>query len=334
MAEQARQAIDQKTKPPGSLGELEAVAVQLAVVQDTLAPVVDPARIVVFGADHGVTAAGVSAFPADVTVQMMTNFASGGAAVCVLGAAAGASLEVVDVGVNGDLSACPDIVNNKVRNGTRDLRLESAMTHEELDAAMQAGREAVVRAVQSGQRCLGLGEMGIGNTTTAAILTGLLCGADAASVTGRGTGVGDEQLEIKQQVVEQVMQRLQAHRDDPLECLRQAGGYEIAALVGALMEAPAHKLPVIVDGFIVTSAALVACALKPSVRAALFFAHESAEAGHRLALQHLRAQPLLHLNMRLGEGSATALALPLLRGAAAVLRDMASFADAGVSTAL
>lgn len=328
----AQQAIDNKTKPLGSLGQLETVAVQLAAVQGSLEPVVDPARIVVFAADHGVTEAGVSAFPAEVTVQMMSNFAAGGAAVCVLGASAGASLEVVDVGVNGDVSALSNVVHNKVRAGTRNLAQGAAMSHEELDSALQVGREAVVRAVAAGQRSLGLGEMGIGNTTSAAILTGLMCDADAASVTGRGTGLSDSQLPIKQRVVKDALLRLQSIKDDPIECLREAGGLEIAALVGAMMEAPAHKLPVIVDGFIVTSAALIACRMKPSVRDVLFFAHQSAETGHAIALQNLDANPLLQLGMRLGEGSATALALPLLRGAAAVLRDMASFADAGIST--
>ena len=329
----AQEAIDNKTKPPGSLGLIESTAVQLAVVQQTLEPTVDPARIIVFGADHGVAESGVSAFPAEVTVQMMANFSSGGAAVSVLGSVAGASLEVVDVGVNGDLTELEDVVHAKVRPGTRNLAIEAAMTHEEVDAAMQVGREAVVRAVKQGQRCIGLGEMGIANTTSAAILTGLLCDADAELVTGRGTGLNDTQLPLKRQLVEKVMQRLSASKDDALECLRHAGGLEIAALVGTLLEAPAHRLPVIVDGYIVTAAALIACRMKPSVREVLFFAHQSAEPGHKLALAQLQATPLLQLDMRLGEGSATALALPLLRGAAAILRDMASFADAGVSTA-
>ncbi len=332
MAVAARQAIDNKTKPLGSLGLVETLAIQLASVQDTLSPVVDPAGIVVFGADHGVSVAGVSAFPAEVTLQMMANFAAGGAAVCVLGASAGATLEVVDVGVNGDLGHLSGIVHNKIRAGTRNLAAGPAMTHEELDLALQAGRVAVVRAVTRGQRCLGLGEMGIGNTTSAAILTGLMCQADTEQVTGRGTGLSDNQLPLKQQLVADVLTRLKPRSEDPMECLREAGGLEIAALVGAMMEAPAHRLPIVVDGFIVTAAALIACRLKPSVRDVLFFSHQSAEIGHKVALQTLQAQPILQLDMRLGEGSASALALPILRGAAAVLRDMASFTDAGVST--
>lgn len=329
----AQSAIDNKTKPPGSLGLLESTAVQLSTIQNTLSPSVDPARVIVFGADHGVTEEGVSAFPAEVTLQMMANFAAGGAAVCVLSASANASLEVIDVGVNGDLSQFTSIVQQKVAMGTRNLANTAAMSHEELDSALQVGREAVVRASKEGQRCIGLGEMGIGNTTSAAILTGLMCTPDALAVTGRGTGLSDEQMPIKQRVVADAIARLAGMQDDPLECLREAGGLEIAALVGAMLEAPAHKLPVIVDGFIVTAAALIACRIRPSVRDGLFFAHQSAEMGHQMALEALDAKPLLQLDMRLGEGSAAALAIPLLRGAAAVMSDMASFADAGVSSA-
>lgn len=329
----AKTALDNKTKPIGSLGVLESLAVQLAVVQRTLSPVVDPARIVVFAADHGVTAEGVSAYPAEVTMQMMHNFASGGAAVCVLGAAAGADLEIVDVGVCGDVSDLAQVVHAKVRSGTRNLTVEAAMSADELDCALQVGHDAVVRAAEAGCRCLGLGEMGIGNTTSAAILTGLLCNVSAQRVTGRGSGLNDSQLPVKQQVVDTSLARLAQYRSQPLECLRLAGGLEIAALTGAMLEAEAQRLPVLVDGFIVTAAALVACRIQPSVRDYLFFSHLSAESGHQVALKQLQAQPILQLDMRLGEGSATALALPILRSAALILRDMASFADAGVSTA-
>ncbi|MFK7995452.1 MAG: nicotinate-nucleotide--dimethylbenzimidazole phosphoribosyltransferase [Granulosicoccus sp.] len=328
----AQEAIDNKTKPPGSLGLIEQLAVQVASIQQTLKPCVDPARIIVFAADHGVTVEGVSAFPAEVTQQMMANFASGGAAVRVLCKSAGAQFEAVDVGVDGDLSGLAGVVHAKVATGTSNLAKEAAMTHEQLDAALQVGREAIVRAVKDGIRCVGLGEMGIGNTTSAAVLTGLLCDAESATVTGRGTGLDNEQLSAKQEIVANAMNRLASINNDPMECLREAGGLEIAAIVGAMLEAPAHRMTVIVDGFIVTSAALVACRLKPSAREMFVFAHQSAEAGHGVALTELRAEPLLNLGLRLGEGSATALALPLIRSAVAVLNDMASFSDAGVST--
>jgi len=328
----AQNAIDNKTKPLGSLGLIESIAVQIASIQQTCQPSVDPARIIVFAADHGVTVEGVSAFPAEVTQQMMANFAAGGAAVCVLGKNADASFEAIDVGVNGDVSDLSGIVHAKVACGTANLAAEAAMTYEQLDAALQVGREAIVRAVEEGIRCVGLGEMGIGNTTSAAILTGLLCNATPLTVTGRGTGLNNDQLSVKQAIVASAMSRLTSIGDDPMECLREAGGLEIAAIVGAMLEAPAHKMTVIVDGFIVTAAALIACRLKPAVREVLVFAHESAEPGHAVAVEKLQAEPLLNLQMRLGEGSATALALPLLRGAVAVLSDMASFSDAGVST--
>lgn len=330
--QEAQALLDGKTKPQGSLGLVEDIAAQIAAIQDSTTPTIDPARIIVFAADHGVAQEGVSAFPADVTAQMMANFAAGGAAVCVLGKTAGADFEVVDVGVNSDLDELEGVVKAKVAPGTANLKLEAAMQYEQLDAALQVGREAIVRASEAGIRCVGLGEMGIANTTSAAILTGVLCNATASEVTGRGTGVDDSTLALKQAVVAQVMDRLSSLEDDPSELLRQAGGFEIAAIVGAMLEAPAHKITVLVDGYIVTSAALLACRIRPTVRDNLIFAHQSAEPGHVIALQQLDAKPLLNLGMRLGEGSATALAIPILRASVAILNEMASFADAGVST--
>jgi len=324
-------ALDAKTKPPGSLGRLERLAVELGLAQGTDLPVADPARIVVFAADHGVTAEGVSAFPSEVTAQMVANFADGGAAVSVLGHQAGATLEIIDVGVASDLSALDGIVHDRVAAGTANLRHVAAMSHEGLEQALAAGRRAVVRAGDAGARTVLLGEMGIGNTTSAAVLTGLLGHADAATVTGRGTGLDDTALGLKRSVVAEAIGRLDGQRDDPLECLREAGGFEIAALVGAMMEAPAHRMTVLVDGYIVTAAALVACRLRPAVRRQLIFAHRSAEPGHALALRALDAEPLLDLGLRLGEGSGAVLALPLLRAACTVLADMATFESAGVS---
>jgi len=326
-----REALDAKTKPPGSLGRLERLAIELGLAQGSVNPCPDPARIVVFAADHGVASEGVSAFPAEVTAQMVGNFLAGGAAVAVLGRQARAELEVVDVGVAADLSAHEGLVHDKVARGTANLRVRAAMTHEQLDAALAAGRRAVVRAVDAGARTLLLGEMGIGNTTAAAVLTGLLCEAQAEPVTGRGTGVDDRALATKRAVVAAALARVGDLGGDPLECLREVGGFEIGALVGAMLEAPAHRLVVLVDGYIVTAAALLACRLRPSTRRQLVFAHRSAEPGHRLALAALEAEPLLDLELRLGEGSGAVLALPLLRAACTVLAEMATFADAGVS---
>jgi len=331
MLDAARAAMDAKTKPPGSLGRLEDVAVRLAVLQGTLTPGVDPARAIVFAADHGVAAEGVSAYPAAVTAQMMAGFVAGGAAVAVLAASLDVSLRAVDVGVDADLGGMDGVVHAKVRRGTANLAVGAAMTHEELDAALQVGREAVVEAAEDGCRTLCLGEMGIANTTSAAVLTGVLTGSDAAGVTGRGTGIDDERLALKRDVVARAMARAAEHADDPMELLREAGGLEIAALVGAIVEAPAHGLIVVIDGYIVTAAALVALAIRPTVRESLFFAHRSAEPGHVAALTACEAEPLLDLGMRLGEGSGAVLALPLLRAATTILTDMATFESAGVS---
>ncbi len=324
-------AIDDKTKPPGSLGEMETVAASLCRLQATLEPCVDPVRVLVFGADHGVAEEGVSAFPASVTAQMMANFAAGGAAVCVFARSVGASLEVVDVGVGSDISQLPSVVRAKVAPGTANMAKQAAMSDVQVDAALAVGRDAVQRALADGVRLLALGEMGIANTTAAAVLTALFTDSDANSVTGRGTGLNDAALVSKRQVVEAVLKRVTTK--DPRERLREAGGFEIAALCGAMQAAAAHRLAVLVDGYIVTSAALVACAMEPAVRDVLLFAHRSAEPGHAQALAHLQARPLLDLGMRLGEGSAATLAIPLVRAAAAMMCEMASFSAAGVDTA-
>ena len=333
LARELGAALDAKTKPPGSLGRLETLAVELGLAQRSRAPRADPARIVVFAADHGVAAEGVSAYPAEVTAQMVRNFAGGGAAVAVLARAADVALEVVDVGVATDLADLEGIVHDKVAPGSANLARGPAMTATELDAALEVGRRAVRRAAADGVRVLLLGEMGIGNTTAAAVLTALCCDADGGRVGGRGTGLDDAGLARKRALIERVRASLAA-TDDAREWLRRAGGLEIAALVGAMLEAPAHPLSLLVDGYIVTAAALVACRLETRARGPLLFAHRSAEPGHALALEALGAEPLLDLGLRLGEGSGAVLALPLLRAACSVLADMATFGEAGVSTAV
>ena len=330
----ARAALDAKTKPPGSLGRLEGLAARLALVQGTLAPEVDPARAIVFAADHGVADEGVSAYPKAVTAEMARNFAAGGAAVSVVARANGIEVRTVDVGVDADLSGVAGLVHEKVRRGTASLARGPAMAHEDVDAALGVGRRAVVDAAEAGCRTVCLGEMGIGNTTSAAILTAALAGSGAEAATGAGTGVVGEALAAKRALVARALERAAPLADDPAELLREVGGLEIVALVGAMTEAPAHRIAVLVDGFIATAAALAAVRLKPALAESLFFAHRSAEPGHDLALAALGAEPILDLGMRLGEGSGAVLALPILRGAAAVLRDMATFEGAGVSGAL
>lgn len=327
----AQRALDLKTKPLGSLGRLEELAARLAELQNTLAPVVDPARVIVFAADHGVAAEGVSAYPPQVTGEMMRNFAAGGAAINVLARANGLEVEVVDVGVDAELGALAGIVHAKVRRGTRNFLHEPAMRREELDQALDAGRAAVARARAAGVRAVGLGEMGIGNTTTAAALLAAYTGAAPATVVGRGTGVDDAGVARKAAVVAAALARHQAALGDARATLASLGGLEIAAIVGAAVAAAEQGVAVVVDGFIATVAALAAVRLAPGTARALFFAHRSAERGHEVALGALDARPLLDLELRLGEGTGAALALPLLRAAARVLTEMATFDSAGVS---
>lgn len=327
----ARQAIDEKTKPVGSLGDLETWAIQLAEIQNTLTPRLDRARIIVFGADHGVAHEGVSAYPPQVTAEMMRNFSRGGAAINVLTRANNLEIEVIDVGVDADLAELPGITHATVRRGSRNMLTEPAMTPAERDAALEVGRAAARRAAAAGVRAIGLGEMGIGNTTAAAAVLSALTGASPAETVGRGTGVDDARLAHKRVVVARALTCHAAQLTDPLGALSAVGGLELAAIAGAALEAPHHQMAVVADGFISTVATLVAVRLDPSIRTSIFYSHRSAESGHSLALNALGARAMLDLNLRLGEGTGAALAIPLLRSAAAILSEMATFASAGVS---
>lgn len=343
----AQRAIDAKTKPLGALGRLEAIAVQLALLQQTLTPSADRACICVFGADHGVADEGVSAYPRAVTAEMMKNFDRGGAAINVIARANAIDVEVVDVGVDADLTGLTNIRHAKVRPGSRNMAQEPAMTESELIDALAAGQVSVDRAARRGVHVVGFGEMGIGNTTAAAALLAALTGQSSAMTVGRGTGLTDEALIHKRAIVDRTLALHAAAVRGPSarECLRCVGGLELAAIVGATLEAARRGLAVIADGFISTVSVL--CAIRmaaeeseellTAIRTSLFFAHRSTELGHGLALDACAtslgtpASPLLDLGMRLGEGTGAALAVPLLRSAAAVLRDMATFASAGVS---
>jgi nicotinate-nucleotide--dimethylbenzimidazole phosphoribosyltransferase len=329
--ERAEREMDQKVKPPRSLGRLESVAIQLAALQQTLAPRVERGRILIFAADHGVSVEGVSAYPREVTGQMVRTFSSGGAAITVLARALGLEVEVIDVGVDAELPELPGVVVARVRRGSRNFLHEPALTGEELDAALEAGFAAVRRADGAGVEAVGLGDMGIGNTTAAAALLSALTGAPARETVGRGTGVDDRGLAAKRAVVEAALERHAGRFADPRGALAAVGGLEIAAIAGAAIEAARRRRAVLVDGFISTVGALAAVRIEPAVRPALFFAHRSAEAGHRVALAALDGSPLLDLEMRLGEGTGSALAFPILKAAASVLREMATFSQAGVS---
>lgn len=324
----ARAAFDGKVKPTGSLGRLEEWAVQLAALQRTLEPAVHRARVLVFAGDHGVTAAGVSAYPASVTRDLLRLASSGaGVGIQVLARSLGLQTELIDVGVDDDLAGLPGLVHAKVRRGTRDFRLEPAMTGAELEAAIDVGRQAVRRAATDGVDAVGLGEAGIGNTTAGAALLSALTGAPPEATVGRGSGVDDHGLERKRRVVAAGLHRHRAGLATPRGCLEAFGGLEIGALVGAAWEAHRHRIAVMVDGFISSAAVLAALREAPEIRPALFFAHRSAEAGHRTALEALGGEPLLDLGMRLGEGTGAALGLRVLAAAADLLRGMANLAD-------
>jgi len=331
--DEATAVVDAKTKPLGALGRIESLAVQLACIQATLSPRVDRARVVVFAADHGVADDGVSAFPKAVTGEMVRNFARGGAAICVFARSVGAELEVVDVGVDADLREVAGVVHASVRRGTRNMRVSPAMTPDECARALQTGRDAADRAHGAGVQALLLGEMGIGNTTAAAALTSALTAAEPVHTVGRGTGIDEVRHRHKISVVSEALALHRAATLEPQPLLAAVGGLEIAAMVGAALQGAAHGMIVVVDGYISTAAILVAHRMDSSVLQSCVFAHLGSEPGHAIALAALQAQPLLALELRLGEGSGAALALPLIQAAARMMTEMATFESAGVSGA-
>lgn len=328
-AAQARQ--QQLTKPPGSLGVLEQLAVNFAGFQGRECPLLERICVVVFAADHGVCARGVSAFPQEVTGQMVANFATGGAAINVLSNSINAQLQVVNVGTAEPLPELPGVLDRRIAAGTRDFSNGSAMTEEQCLQALNVGREQLPEpGPTQPQLCIG-GEMGIGNTTSAAAIYSALLKMPAGQTVGPGTGVDSNGLEVKRQVVEQALALHQPALGDSWQVLVRLGGFEIAALTGFYIASAQQGIPILLDGFISTAAALLARTINPSVQPWFLYSHCSAEPAHKLALQILKARPLLDLGMRLGEGSGAALAVPLIRSALALHRDMATFADAGVA---
>ena len=324
----ARARQDRLTKPTGSRGRLEDLTVQIAGIQGKPIPDVDPAAIFVFAADHGISALGVSAYPAEVTAQMVLNFARGGAVINTLAAQIGARLYVADVGVAGDFAPDLPIRHSKVQRGTADWTEGPAMTSAEARAALAVGQRLFEEAGPVGIALVG--EMGIGNTTTAAALAAVLTGRPPVDVVGRGTGVDAAGLVRKLTIIERGLAR-HGRLTDPMETLAALGGLEIAALTGTMLAAASQRVPVLLDGFITTVAALVAAKIDPAVRPYLIAAHRSPEPGHDVLLEALGLTPLLDLGLRLGEASGAAFALPLVRLAVAVLRDVATFDEAGVS---
>ncbi len=319
----------QLTKPTGALGRLETLAIELAGLQHADRPRADRVPIIVFAGDHGVAAQGVSAYPQEVTIAMMANFARGGAAISVLARELGSPLEVIDAGTLAD-APVPGVVTDKPRRGSRDFSTEAALEPAELAFAFDCGNRAVARAAISSPDLLILGEMGIGNTTSAAAIASALLGIGADKITGLGTGLDAAGRTRKARLIDAAIIRLCLKGAPAESVLVAVGGLEIAAICGAIIASAQRRIPVLIDGFIVSVAALAAVRVNPSCRAYLIFSHRSAEQGHRLVLEALDARPLLDLDLRLGEGSGAALALPTLRLACALHNRMATFAEAAV----
>ncbi|MEH6449454.1 MAG: nicotinate-nucleotide--dimethylbenzimidazole phosphoribosyltransferase [Oleispira sp.] len=324
------------TKPPGSLGLLEEVAITLASLYGDDKPEIKQPLITIFAGDHGVVAQGVSAFPQAVTVEMMRNFVNGGAAISVLAKVNEAELKVVNCGTAFEVDFADDyeaLLDKQVAPGTADLSLESAMSAEQLEQALSIGQQVIEQGKKDGIDLFIAGEMGIGNTTPAAALGCAYIGQSAAKMTGRGTGIDDAGLNNKISVIEKSLARLQLTDLNAEQILQELGGFEIAAITGAYIRCAQLGIPALVDGFITTAAALAACKMNPQVHDWLLFSHQSEEQGHKFMLEALEAKPLLSLGLRLGEGSGAATALPLLRQACALHNGMATFAEAAVSEA-
>lgn len=329
--EAAKVRQDQLTKPVGSLGIIEDLGVKLAAIQRTVKPTIKGKAVAVFAADHGVTEAGVSAYPKAVTEQMVLNFLAGGAAISALCKAQAVKLIVADVGVDADFPEHPKLLNKKVRKSSRNMLEEPAMTQTELHDALAVGFAAADKLNNEGANLVAAGDMGIGNTTPATAIIATLTGISVTDLTGRGTGVDDEGLKRKISVIEQALARHKVSKEEPLELLRCVGGLELAAMTGFYLRAASLRQAIMLDGFVSHSAALIAVALKPELKDYLFASHTSKTQSHKVRYDMLGVTPLLDFSLRLGEGSGAVLAMPLLESAAAILSNMATFAEAGVS---
>ncbi|HEY6009068.1 MAG TPA: nicotinate-nucleotide--dimethylbenzimidazole phosphoribosyltransferase [Geobacteraceae bacterium] len=327
----AQAKLDNKTKPLGSLGRLEEFGRRFAAISGTLEPDTAQKVIFTFAGDHGVVEEGVSAFPKEVTPQMVFNFLAGGAGVNVLARHSGVEVLVVDVGVDYDFGDLPGLIQKKVRRGTANFANGPAMSREEAVAAIEVGIELARQAKQQGVTMLGTGEMGIGNTTPSSAIIAAFSGKPVAEVTHRGTGIGDAALAHKVRLIEAGLALNRPDPTDPIDVLAKVGGLEIAGICGLVLGAAAQRLPVVVDGFISTAGALVAHELHPHVRDYLFAAHESVEVGHRFMLERIGVEPILDLRLRLGEGTGAALAMGLVEAGVKVLKEMATFEQAGVT---
>lgn len=328
--EKARARMDILTKPQGSLGRMEDLAVQLSGISGEFFPCGTKKRVVVMAADHGITEEGISAYPSEVTAQMMANFTGGGAAINVLGRQGNVEVEVVDVGVKAD-SKLPGVKHIRIKAGTDNFRHRPAMSRAEALHAVTAGIECAEEAAEAGVKVLATGEMGIGNTTASSAVMAVLTGYDISLVVGRGTGIDDEKLRHKQEVVAGALDMHKPDPGDPLGVLSLVGGLEIAALTGLILGSAKRRIPVVIDGFISSTAALAAVKLCPNVWYYLLPSHLSAESGHALLMDYLGLKPYINMGMRLGEGTGAVLAMHLVEAAARITMEMATFEDANVS---
>ncbi len=328
---QARARQDTLIKPQGSLGRLEDLSVQIAGITGDLTPQIKDKSLLVMAADHGIAREGVSAYPPEVTPQMVLNFLSGGAAINVLARLVEARVVVVDVGVNHDFDPEAGLLDFKIASGTANMVNGPAMTREQAVAAIEAGIQAMELEVEWGVDLVGTGDMGIGNTTASSAITAAYTGLPVAQVTGRGTGLDDAQLATKIATIERVLALNRPDSSDPLDVLSKVGGFEIGGIAGVILGAAANRVPVIIDGFISGAGALIAASLNPAAVNYMIAAHCSVEVGHRAILARLGLEPLLDLNLRLGEGTGAALAMNIVEGAVRILDEMATFASAGVS---
>ncbi len=327
--EQLQHKIDNKTKPTGSLGKLEDLAVQIGLIQNTLSPEIKNPAMLVFAADHGLADAGISPYPKDVTWQMGMNFCSGGAAISVFCKQNGIKLKVIDAGVDYDFPDDSPIIPAKIARGSRNMLKEPAMTMDECKRAMQKGREFVQEEAKNGCNTIGFGEMGIGNTSASSLLMHRFTGFSMEECTGRGAGLLPDGVDRKINILKKIS--LKYNPQTPEETLATFGGLEIAMMVGAILEARAQGMIILIDGFIATATVLTAIRMDAGVRNNTVFCHASEEKGHQLMLKHMDAFPLLRLDMRLGEGTGAALALPVVQAAVNFLNQMSSFEEAGVS---
>lgn len=330
-ARAARARQDELTKPQGSLGRLEELSIQFAGITRQPRPRFQQPVVITMAADHGIARQGVSAYPSEVTPQMVLNFLHGGAAINVLARHVGARVVVVDMGVAADLPAHPEMISRKIAKGTSDFSIGPAMSRDEARRAVDAGIEIVTREIERGADLIATGDMGIGNTTPSSAIVAAITRLPVAQVTGRGTGVDDQGLARK---IDAIERGLKVNRPDPsdgLDVLSKVGGFEIGGLAGVMIGAAARRVPVVIDGFISGAAALIALALAPAMQPYLIASHRSVEIGHRAVYSHLHLEPLLDLNLRLGEGTGAALAISLCLAAAKILDEMATFEQAGVS---